>query len=464
VAAGEAELGAGVEVKDHRQGNRYCIQGYKGDPERRIGLVGGFGFEPPTEQEVEADTGENESTDDTLAMRSNDAIVPATLAPQGIDEGDGDDDKGVKLDAGGASTDTQDGNGTRRETKTKTRHASTAVRIPLNDLLQRINAEFAGVGEVFDFASHTAKVQEDSVTETLSASTTTTAAVDDIAVTAAGVAPVAASSLSDLHDPDQVILPIMPPTSSTASNQEQPPPQPPPQPFKRQKKSKSKPKAPPLPPLPPSLPLATAAQGSTFPAETNVTAVAIMNAFHPEEIKRAIGVARKGGWIGWEGVGVHSSDGGGGCGGATATASKEGAGDQDTTIPISALSAGPAHELGAQSTAPGTAPSTTPTPGSPDSQFIPAPILNSSHFPPPSQPPPTNLGHILFLTGAARGPGLQYIKQHYADRATVVCVGHAACEEWGVRFLAAECARRWPGIGVRVVFEDEGGSGKDGAV
>ncbi|KAK5071513.1 hypothetical protein LTR64_004708 [Lithohypha guttulata] len=59
---------------------------------------------------------------------------------------------------------------------------------------------------------------------------------------------------------------------------------------------------------------------------------------------------------------------------------------------------------------------------------------------------------ILYLTGAAREHGLEATKQ---ANMPVVCVGHRACEEWGIRYLAEETRKRWPDIEVIEVLEEE---------
>jgi len=452
------EADAGIETKDHRQGKCYFIQGYKGDSERRIGLVGGFGL-----------------TGSTFGRIASPGIAASDAQRECLDDGDADADGGVKLDLGNASTNT--------DTEVMTRRAPTAVRVLLNDLLARINEEFAGIGEVFDFSSQQAQQKP---AEDVHASTTTTMSLASIVDASADIptserlgpelirlddvadgSTTAASKTfnhapSSNNDMDTTFLPPLTPPQVALSNPEQQLP-PPSQPFKRQKKSKAKPKAPPPPPLPPSIALATAAQGSAFPDEIHVTAIAIMNAFHPEEIERAIAAASEGGWIDWKGVGVHSEPDGGSGRVATGEGRLDMQVKPDTTQPTTQLtaSASPLHNSHQQTDIV----QPMPTPSSTAAPF--PPIMRNSHtgatLTPALSiplPPAPSSDHILFLTGAPRAPGLQHIKQYYADRATVVCVGHAACEEWGVRYLAAECARRWPGVVVRVVFEEEGESGK----
>jgi putative NIF3 family GTP cyclohydrolase 1 type 2 len=60
---------------------------------------------------------------------------------------------------------------------------------------------------------------------------------------------------------------------------------------------------------------------------------------------------------------------------------------------------------------------------------------------------------LLYLTGAAREQGLKAA----ADAGIpAFCVGHQACEEWGIRFLAEQTRSRWPELEVLKVLEDDG--------
>lgn len=59
---------------------------------------------------------------------------------------------------------------------------------------------------------------------------------------------------------------------------------------------------------------------------------------------------------------------------------------------------------------------------------------------------------IMYLTGAAREYGLEAIAKH---KMPAFCVGHRACEDWGIRFLAEETRRRWPEVQVIEVLEEE---------
>ncbi|TKA34371.1 hypothetical protein B0A50_00353 [Salinomyces thailandicus] len=65
---------------------------------------------------------------------------------------------------------------------------------------------------------------------------------------------------------------------------------------------------------------------------------------------------------------------------------------------------------------------------------------------------PAESSKILYLTGAVREEGLKAARE---NGMTVVCVGHKTCEEWGVRFLAAEARASFPGLQVHEVYEDE---------
>ncbi|PIA93676.1 hypothetical protein CB0940_04672 [Cercospora beticola] len=59
---------------------------------------------------------------------------------------------------------------------------------------------------------------------------------------------------------------------------------------------------------------------------------------------------------------------------------------------------------------------------------------------------------ILYLTGAARDYGLAAIKEVSMP---AFCVGHRACEEWGIRFLAEQLREEWPDLDVVEVLEEE---------
>ena len=59
---------------------------------------------------------------------------------------------------------------------------------------------------------------------------------------------------------------------------------------------------------------------------------------------------------------------------------------------------------------------------------------------------------VLYLTGAARDYGLAAIKD---VNMPAFCVGHRACEEWGIRFIAERLRAEWPSLEVIEVLEDE---------
>ncbi|KAF7189871.1 hypothetical protein HII31_08693 [Pseudocercospora fuligena] len=59
---------------------------------------------------------------------------------------------------------------------------------------------------------------------------------------------------------------------------------------------------------------------------------------------------------------------------------------------------------------------------------------------------------ILYLTGAARDYGLEAVKKYGMP---AFCVGHRACEEWGIRYLAGQLRIEFPGLQVLEVLEEE---------
>lgn len=59
---------------------------------------------------------------------------------------------------------------------------------------------------------------------------------------------------------------------------------------------------------------------------------------------------------------------------------------------------------------------------------------------------------LLYLTGAPRQPGLEAAQSAGVN---VVCVGHQACEEWGIRYLGSMLRARFRGLQVEEVFEEE---------
>jgi hypothetical protein len=59
---------------------------------------------------------------------------------------------------------------------------------------------------------------------------------------------------------------------------------------------------------------------------------------------------------------------------------------------------------------------------------------------------------VLYLTGAVREEGLQAAIQKGMK---VACVGHQACEVWGIAYLAERVRDTWPDLQVEVVDEEE---------
>ncbi|GME27905.1 putative ngg1p interacting factor 3 nif3 protein [Neofusicoccum parvum] len=60
--------------------------------------------------------------------------------------------------------------------------------------------------------------------------------------------------------------------------------------------------------------------------------------------------------------------------------------------------------------------------------------------------------NVLYLTGAAREYGLEAAA---IASMPAVCVGHRPCEEWGIRYLAENLRKQWPGLMVEEVLEEE---------
>lgn len=62
-------------------------------------------------------------------------------------------------------------------------------------------------------------------------------------------------------------------------------------------------------------------------------------------------------------------------------------------------------------------------------------------------------GHqILYLTGAARPHGLEAVAK---VNMPTLCVGHRACEEWGIKYLAHELKSKWSDVEVMEILEEE---------
>ena len=59
---------------------------------------------------------------------------------------------------------------------------------------------------------------------------------------------------------------------------------------------------------------------------------------------------------------------------------------------------------------------------------------------------------VLYLTGAAREHGLASAKE---ANMPVLCVGHRACEEWGIKYLTQMTRERWPALDVIEILEEE---------
>jgi putative NIF3 family GTP cyclohydrolase 1 type 2 len=65
---------------------------------------------------------------------------------------------------------------------------------------------------------------------------------------------------------------------------------------------------------------------------------------------------------------------------------------------------------------------------------------------------PEDCSGVLYLTGAVREEGLQAALQKGMK---VACVGHQACEVWGIAYLAERARETWPDLHVEVVDEEE---------
>jgi putative NIF3 family GTP cyclohydrolase 1 type 2 len=60
--------------------------------------------------------------------------------------------------------------------------------------------------------------------------------------------------------------------------------------------------------------------------------------------------------------------------------------------------------------------------------------------------------HMLYLTGQPRASGLEAAR---ALEMSVACVGHRQAEDWGIRFLADQLRKTYPGAHVEEVYEEE---------
>ncbi|KAF2090302.1 hypothetical protein K490DRAFT_36149 [Saccharata proteae CBS 121410] len=61
-------------------------------------------------------------------------------------------------------------------------------------------------------------------------------------------------------------------------------------------------------------------------------------------------------------------------------------------------------------------------------------------------------GEVLYLTGQTRLSGMAAAAEAGMP---VLCVGHKACEEWGIRFLAGRLREKYPKLEVQEVYEEE---------
>ncbi|KAF2643157.1 hypothetical protein P280DRAFT_393615 [Massarina eburnea CBS 473.64] len=60
--------------------------------------------------------------------------------------------------------------------------------------------------------------------------------------------------------------------------------------------------------------------------------------------------------------------------------------------------------------------------------------------------------HILYMTGQPRDNGLRAAGEHGMS---VACVGHAAAEEWGIRYLAKRLRAAFPDLSIKEVYDEE---------
>lgn len=59
---------------------------------------------------------------------------------------------------------------------------------------------------------------------------------------------------------------------------------------------------------------------------------------------------------------------------------------------------------------------------------------------------------VIYLTGQPRESGMEAARK---EGVSVLCVGHRAAEEWGVRFLASQTRDAFPALQVEEIYEDE---------
>ncbi|KAJ4357552.1 uncharacterized protein N0V89_002128 [Didymosphaeria variabile] len=66
--------------------------------------------------------------------------------------------------------------------------------------------------------------------------------------------------------------------------------------------------------------------------------------------------------------------------------------------------------------------------------------------------------HVLYLTGQPRESGMAVAKEYGVQ---VVCVGHRAAEEWGIRYMSRRLRENFPGVDVKEIYEEEEPRTKD---
>ncbi|KAF2440355.1 hypothetical protein P171DRAFT_435167 [Karstenula rhodostoma CBS 690.94] len=59
---------------------------------------------------------------------------------------------------------------------------------------------------------------------------------------------------------------------------------------------------------------------------------------------------------------------------------------------------------------------------------------------------------VLYLTGQPRESGMAIAKEYGLQ---VVCVGHRAAEDWGIRYISRRLRENFPGVDVKEVYEEE---------
>lgn len=61
-------------------------------------------------------------------------------------------------------------------------------------------------------------------------------------------------------------------------------------------------------------------------------------------------------------------------------------------------------------------------------------------------------GQVLYLTGQSRESGMAAAKEYGLQ---VVCVGHRAAEDWGIRYMSKRLRENFPAVDVKEVYEEE---------